>query len=151
MRAGKLCIYPLRQPAQDEAREKSLSSLVRDIEQLPKQYRVVVVDAITNLASSSPDYSVIEFFSSYKRLCASGKTMILVAHSYTFDEKLLVRLRSLCDAHLSLHVQNSWAKLMKTLEVRKVQSADQPTGSIVNFEVKPRIGIQIIPVRTARV
>jgi archaellum biogenesis ATPase FlaH/ActR/RegA family two-component response regulator len=151
LRSGKLLVQALRQPVEDETRGASLFALVQDIQDLPQRYRVVFVDAITNLASSSPDYAVIEFFSACKRLSVAGKTIVLVAHSFTFDEKLLVRLRSLCDGYLSLHVQNTGAKLMNTLEVRKVHSAEQPTGSIINFDVEPGFGIHIIPMQQARV
>ena len=86
-------------------------------------------------------------FSSSKRICSGGKTIVLVAHSDAFNEQMLIRLRSLCDAHLSLRVEKSGAKLLKTLEVHKIHNAELLTGNIVGFEVEPKAGIRIVPIR----
>ena len=59
------------------------------------------------------------------------EAIVLVAHSSTFDERMPVRLRSMCDGYLGLHVQSTGAKLLNMLEVRKVLNAERPTGNVV--------------------
>ena len=74
------------------------------------------------------------------------RTVILVAHSNVFDERLLVRAASLCDVHLKLCVDKMGPKLVKTLEVCKVHKAELDTGNIVSFEVHPGIGMRLNPI-----
>ncbi len=74
----------------------------------------------------------------------------MVVHSFAFDERMLIRLRSLCDAHLNLSVENIGAKQMRVMEVSKVHNADQSTGNLVSFEVEPGLGMKIIPVNKAK-
>ena len=48
-----------------------------------------------------------------------GFGLILVAHSQAFNEKIHIRLRSICDVYLSLRVETIGEKLAKLLEVQK--------------------------------
>jgi archaeal flagellar protein FlaH len=146
-----LSVFPLEESAPDNDPQDRLKQLVRNIELLPKQYQVVTIDSITTLAGSAPEHCILEFFSSCKRLCSLGRSIIVVTHTYAFDEKMLIRLRSLCDTHLSLNIKEVGGRLAKTIEVRKIHSAEQPTGNVVSFEVEPGIGMRIMPIRAARV
>ena len=143
---GKLRIVPLEEGASDNDAEGLMALLPDTIKRLPSQYKTIVVDAITNLAAYSQDRAIIGLFAACKHLCAEGRTILLVAHSYTFEEKTLVRLRSLCDAHLRTCVEKTGAKLLKSLEVCKVHNAELDTGNVATFEVQPGIGIRISPV-----
>ena len=102
-------------------------------------------DAITEPAAFSPEPEVISFFTVCRRLCARGKTIFVVAHSAAFEERLLVRLRHLCDAHLILRVEKLGPRMANTLEVSKVENAELVNNNIVSFEVKPGIGMQVLP------
>jgi flagellar protein FlaH len=95
--------------------------------------------------------SIIDFFSMCKDLCDDGRSILLVAHSYAFDEEMLVRIRSLCDAHFKLRLEQVGDRLVKIMEVLKVRGADRPTGDIVSFEVEPKVGMRIIPLAKAKV
>jgi flagellar protein FlaH len=61
------------------------------------------------------------FFSACKNLCDQGRTILLVAHSYAFDEEVLSRSRSLCDAHFRIKLEQMGDRLVKKLEVLKVR------------------------------
>ena len=80
-----------------------------------------------------------------------GRSIFLVAHSYAFDEEVLSRTRSLCDAHLKIRLEQMGDRLVKIMEVLKVRGADQRTGDAVGFEVEPKKGMHIIPLSKARV
>jgi flagellar protein FlaH len=71
-------------------------------------------------------------------------------HSYASTEQLLQRLRSMCDAHLRLRVEEVGTQLIKVLEVAKVRGAAKSTGNIVSFDVEPHLGMRIIPVTKAK-
>ena len=147
----KLRVYPLEEPTAEEAPEIVLGSLVAAIEQLPEQYDVVIVDPITNLISHIENREILGFFSSCKRLCGSGRTILLVADSYAFDQAMITRVRSLCDADLRLRLEEVGENVVKVLEVSKLRNAERNRDNTISFEVEPGIGMRIIPVRRAKV
>ena len=147
----RLNICPVEEPVPDEDCGPMLSAFALDIERLPKEQEFIVVDAITNLAGYSQDQSIVGFFSACKRVCAKGRTVVVVAHSYAFDESLLVRLSAVCDAHLKLRVGKVRDKVVRVLEVVKTNSVELNRDNTVSFEVEAASGIRIIPFSQARV
>ena len=156
-REGKLGFYPVERPAlvghpeRCEDPERSLALLALDIECLPSQYKVIIVDDITDLATHSRESSIMSFFSSCKYLCDYGRTIAVVARSYAFDERTLNRLQVVCDAHLNLRSEKIGAKMVKMLEVCKVGNAELTTGNLVSFEVVQGIGLRVVPGAKIRV
>ena len=94
--------------------------------------------------------SKIDFFAGCKKLCDNGRTVFVVVHSYAVDDRMLIRVRSLCDAHLVLKMEQVGDRLVKILEVAKVRNADQSTGNIISFDVEPGMGMKIIPISKAK-
>ena len=150
-KAGKLGIYPIGEPAPERGPEGLLASLHAQIEAMPRLFRFVVADDITDLASQSNDKTIVRFFTACKRMCSEGRAIVLVASSYAFDERLLTRLHALCNAHLSLRAEKMGAKLVKVMEIRKLHNADLPPGNVVGFEVQPGVGLRILPAGRTRV
>jgi len=146
----KLRIFPFAISARDTNPEVTFYRLLQHITQLDTSFVTIVVDSITNLVSHSAGASLIDFFSSCKSECDKGRSIILTVHSYAFDEKMLIRVRSLCDAHLSLRIEEAGERLMKVLEVSKVRNAERSTGNIISFDVEPKLGMKIIPISKAR-
>ncbi len=75
---------------------------------------------------------------------------MVTMHSYASNEQLLTRLRSICDAHLRLRVEEVGSQLVKVLEVAKVRGATKTTGNIISFDVEPNLGMRIIPITKAK-
>lgn len=111
---------------------------------------VVLVDSLTSMLMKARDEEVLDFFALCKRMVDSGRTLVLSVHSYAVDERALVRLRSLCDAQLSLRTEQVGERLIKVLEVAKIRGANRTTGNIVSFDVEPGIGMRPIPVSRAK-
>ena len=60
--------------------------------------------------------------------------------------KLVIRLRSLCDAHLQLRGGDG-AKLVRAPGGHQVRGAEEKsTGNLITFEVEPGWGMRLIPV-----
>ena len=144
-------IYPLTLRADIADTEKPFRFLKRHFAGLPKQFGLILVDSITLIVAHSNPVTIIDFFSACKDLCDMGRSIFLVAHSYAFDEEVLSRTRSLCDAHLKIRLEQMGDRLVKIMEVLKVRGADQRTGDAVGFEVEPKKGMHIIPLSKARV
>ncbi len=146
----KLRIYPLGTSTEDVNAQEAFNSLLDHFEKQPAWLKLIVVDSLTGLVTHSDDRAVIDFFSACKQLCDYGRTIIAVAHSYAFDDKMLIRIRSLCDAHLVLKMEQVGERLIKMMEVAKVRNADQATGQVISFDVEPGMGMKIIPISKAK-
>ena len=150
LKTDRLSIFPLEEPELDEGQQTLMLDLVKTMEQFPDRYKLTIIDAITNFLAFQPAEVILKFCYLCKRMCRDGRTIILVAHSSTFEEKTLVRLGALCDVQLRMGVEKVGAKLVKSLEVCKVHNAELGTGSIVPFDIEPGLGMRISPINKAQ-
>ena len=147
----RLRIYPIQIASGGGLEpEVAFARIARHIASLPEAFKVVIVDSLTNIVTHSKEASIIDFFIACKDLCDEGKTIFMVVHTYAFDEKMLIRVRSLCDAHLKLRLEEVGERLVKVLEVSKVRNAERTTGNIISFDVEPGMGMRIIPITKAK-
>lgn len=144
-------VYPLTLSGNIKDTEKPFYRLKKHFHDLPQHFKLLIVDSITLLIAHSDATANIDFFSACKDLCDEGRTILLVTHSYAFDEEMLSRTRSMCDAHFKIRLEQVGDRLVKILEVLKVRGADRATGDVVSFEVEPKVGMHIIPLSKARV
>ena len=147
----RLRIFPLTLRGDDEDTAGRFRLLLKHFDKLPGHFKLIIVDSITLLVAHSDQVANVDFFSACKNLCDQGRTILLVAHSYAFDEEVLSRTRSLCDAHFRIRLEQMGDRMVKILEVLKVRGADRATGDVVTFEVEPKVGMRIIPMSKARV
>jgi len=145
---GWLKIYYL-QPARTEL-SSCFDTLIASMDRL-KDYHLIVIDSLTPVIAYTSLEDVLSYFERCKNLCDDGRTVVNVAHSFAFNEEILIRIRSMCDAHLRLGIEEVGDRLLKFLEVLKVKGADKGTGSIVSFDVEPGIGMKILPLSKAKV
>ena len=148
-RSEKLSIYPVEEPITGQDSGPLMAALALEIERISRNFNLIVVDAISNLAGSSQEHSVMGFFSSCKRVCSKGKTIIVVTHSSGFNADLLNRVAGLCESHLNFRTSQIRNKVIREIRVLKVGDIKQDQNYI-NFEVEPDLGIKIIPVFKAR-
>jgi flagellar protein FlaH len=111
---------------------------------------LAVIDSLTYYLTHATIEEVLSFFEECKALTGRGMSIVCVAHSYAFTEEAMVRLGSMCDAHLRLRIETMGSKMVKILEVAKVRGAELNTGNIISFDVEPYLGIRIIPYSKAR-
>ncbi len=149
--ADRLRIYPLVFRSNMQGGRKPFYVLINHFSHLPQDFKLIIVDSITLLIAHSNPVAIIDFFSRCKDLCDQGLTIIVVAHSYAFEEDILSRTRSLCDARFRLRLEQVGDSMIKLMEVLKVRGAERPTGDVVSFDIEPRLGMRIIPLAKARV
>jgi flagellar protein FlaH len=145
---GRINIFPVPNTFSDEKSNQLYRMLLKHIDTMPVD--LVVVDSLTAFVTHASEPDTLDFFSRAKDLCDAGRSLILTMHSYASNEQLLTRLRSICDAHMRLRVEEVGSQLVKVLEVAKVRGADKSTGNIVSFDVEPNIGMRIIPIAKAK-
>lgn len=146
---GKLNIYPV--PSAMSA-EESLTFFSRLLNHVSRQtsYDIIAMDSLTSYVSHVPERDTLTFFTSLKKVCDENRTLLITLHAYAFDESMFIRIRSICDAHLRLRIEEVGDQLVKVLEVAKVRGAEKTTGNIVSFEVEPGMGMRIVPITKAK-
>ncbi len=146
---GWFQIYTLK-PSQ--IKDSALATFETILKTIEKQIlcELVVVDSLTPIVAHASDEETLSYFEHCKGLCDGGKTIINTAHTHAFNQDILIRIRSACDAHLKLLIEKVGDKLVKTLEVAKIRGAAQSTGNILTFEVEPGVGMKIMPISRAK-
>jgi archaeal flagellar protein FlaH len=146
---GRINVFPVPNTFSDQKSSQLYKLLLKHIDSMP-DFDLVVVDSLTAFVTHASEPDTLDFFSRAKELCDQGRSLILTMHSYASNEQLLTRLRSICDAHMRLRVEEVGSQLVKVLEVAKVRGADKSTGNIISFDVEPNIGMRIIPIAKAK-
>lgn len=145
LEVDRLRVYPVSRPARDEGSGDVFDQTTRRIEELPRHFKVVIVDDVTSLVTYSDDKQTVRFFSFCRELSDSGSTMIVAGASHAFDQGLLGRLRELCDAHFSLRVEKLGLTMGTTLEVRKALNAEMNMRNTASFEIQAGVGMKSVP------
>ncbi len=108
----KLSIFPVKAMRAKDGLKALLDAVLSQAD-----HDMVIVDSLTSFIAQASMEKVVSFFEECKSFCNEGLTLAVVAHSHAFDSTVLVRIGSLCDAHLRLSIETTGQKLMKTLMV----------------------------------
>lgn len=146
---GHFLIFPAQTTRSGRQSTEIFDILLEDIAKRT-DVDLVVVDSITSLMLHTEITQAITFFEDCKQLCDRGKTIINVVHSYAFDDGSLIRIRSMCDSHLKLRVEEIGDQLINVLEVGKIRGAHKTVDNIISFRIEPGIGMRIIPISRTR-
>jgi len=90
---------------------------------------VVIIDSLTMFTEYTEQSSVLSFLTNCKNLVDHGKTILITLHTYAFEEDTLIRIRSICDAHLSMKKALIGDKYVMVLEVVKVRAPARRPGT----------------------
>jgi archaellum biogenesis ATPase FlaH/CheY-like chemotaxis protein len=150
MESENLVVYPLPPPVAGQDSAPLFTELALDMERVQNKHEVLIVDTITNLASSSQEQTIIGFFAACKRLTNMGLTILLVTHSVAFNADLLTRAASLCETHLSLRTGKIRDKVIRVVNVTKLNDVVLKNDNEVSFEIEAGRGISIIPYSSAK-
>ncbi len=146
---GRLLVFPAETTSSGWNPKSVFDLLLKDIVER-SAYDLIVVDSITSLMLHTDITEAITFLENCKQLCAEGKTIINVVHSYAFDRGSMLRIRSMCDAHLNLRIEDIGDQLINVLEIGKIRGAGKTADNLISFTVDPGRGIRIIPISRTR-
>jgi archaeal flagellar protein FlaH len=147
---GAFNVYPVPAAMSPDAATNAFDNMLAHLAQLQGRFDVIFVDSLTSFVSQVPESATLSFLTSVKEYCDQNMTIFFTLHSHAFEEAMFVRMRSMCDAHLRLRVEEVGDQLVKVLEVAKVRGAEKTTGNIVTFDVEPALGMRIVPISKAK-
>ncbi len=138
--------------------EKSLKLIINHIQGLPALYKLVIIDSPSVYLTKVNPMVKVDFLQSCKELCGQDRTIVLAIDSSAFEKKALLRAYTMSDYYLKLQTNDAIldtgqidTRIIKILEVTKICGADRWGGEGMKFEIKPGIGIQILPFVRIRV
>ncbi len=149
---GHLKIFPMHITGFQWTEEQMHGILQRIMDHIRQsKAEVIIIDSLTMLTEYTENDAILTFLTNCKNIVDHGKTILFTMHTYAFEEDTLVRIRSICDAHLMMKRSLVGEKYVMVLEVVKVRGARKTTGNLVSFEVHPGYGMKIIPISMAKV
>lgn len=143
---GRLRIYPMELAYLKAQAPMAVLQAIRET----TDCEAIIIDSLTSALASLSAEASLRFFEECKRLCATGKTLIIVLHNQVVSADVLVRMRSMCDVHLQLRTVDDGKRVLKMLEVSKVRGGGSATGAIVSFDVEPGWGMRVVPVNKVK-
>lgn len=156
--ADRLRVYKIYSKTVMREPQKSLKLIINHIEGLPRQFKLVVIDSPSVYLTRVNPVVKVDFLQSCKELCGKGLTIVMAIDSHVFEKKTLSRAYSMSDYYLKLKSHDAIletgkvdSRIIKILEVTKLCGAERWGGEGMRFEIKPGIGIQILPFVRIRV
>lgn len=111
-----------------------------------EKIQLFAVDSLTFLVTGVDEERVLKFFSDIKIATEDeGVSFLLTIHPYALSQELLVRVRSMADAHFLLSIKEMGERIIKLMQVMKVKGASKPTAQTVSFDVDPAFGVRVLP------
>ena len=142
---GRVKFHPMQIPSVDDEPENLMAALASDIERIPCNEEIIIVDSISGLAEISEDRATLRFFSACHRLSSEGRIIIVVCRSSAIERSTGTRIHGVCDTHIKLSTESIRNKLVNTLQVLKVNKAELRSDAGFSFEVTPGVGVTIVP------
>jgi len=104
-----------------------------------------------SMAQSPNEKNILEFFTEAKNIVdKEGKSIFFTIHKHAIPQDLMIRIRSICDAHISLTIKEVRDKVIRFINVNKIRGASKSTNIIIGFEVDPAFGVKVIPFSSAK-
>ena len=149
---GYLRVFPLHVAGFEWKKEEMEGIMARLVAHIRNSKSpVAIIDSLTLFTKYTQTDTILEFFTSCKTLADQGKTILVTLHTYAFEEDTLVRIRSICDAHLFMKKDLFGDKYVMVMEAVKVHGARKTIGNLLMFEVHPGYGMKVIPMSFARI
>ena len=138
--------------------DKALQLLLRNISGLPARFKLVLIDAVSPFIAHARPEVKVNFLQASKELCEQDRSIVLVVDTHILEGKILHRAHEMSDYYLRLRSQDAIlqpgqvdTRVIKLLEVTKLAGADRQGQAGIKFEIKPGVGIQILPMVNVRV
>ena len=132
--------------------EKSLQIILDHIVELPERFRLVIVDSPSPFLYLVSRVTKMDFLQACKELCEQSRTITLALDTHVFESKTLLRAYAMSDYYLRLRSHDVMldtgqydTRVIKALEVTKLAGAERFGQEGIKFEIKPNVGIHLLP------
>ena len=158
LKNDRLRIYGISSKNDLKNSEKFLKIITKHISELPERFGLVIVDSATPFMGRVNPTIKVDFLHTCKELCEGKRTIVLALDSHIFEGKTLYRAYAMSDYYLKLKSNDMMldtgqvdTRVIKILNVTKLGGAERHEGEGIKFEIKPGVGIQILPFVKVRI
>lgn len=158
LEADRFRVYKIYAKSVIREPQKSLELIIKHIEGLPPHFKLVVIDSPSIYLSKVNPTLKVDFLQACKELCVNERTIVMAVDFHAFEHKTLARTYAMSDYYLKLRSQDALlepgkvdTRIIKILEVTKICGAERYGGEGMKFEIKPGVGIQILPFVRVRI
>ena len=137
--------------------EAALQGLVNHIHGLPREYQLVFLDSPSWLLNHVNSEIKMDFLCLCKEM-SRARSIVVALDTYVFEQDEVNRVYALSDYYLRLRSHDPFLedgqidpRVIKKMEVTKLSGVRRYEDEGFKFEIKPRIGIQILPFMKVRV
>lgn len=130
----------------------ALQGLINHMVGIPEEFQLVFFDSPSWFMTHADPMVKIDFLHVCKELCEAGRTMVLVIDTHVFEQRTLARAYAVSDYYLQLRNYDSVLetgqmdlRVIKRLVVNKLGGVNRQGSEEIKFEIKPRVGIQLLP------
>lgn len=152
VKMDRLRIYGISSKNDLRESEKYLKVITKHISELPERFGLVIIDSATPFMSKVNPTIKVDFLHACKELCEGKRSIVLALDSHIFEGKTLYRAYAMSDYYLQLKSNDTIldtgqvdTRIIKILTVTKLGGAERHGGEGIKFEIKPGVGIQILP------
>ena len=154
----RLRIYKMGTTRVYKGAEKSLKIIIRHVLALPMRFKLIIIDSPSPYMLHLSPTGKMDFLESCKELCEHYRSIILTLDAHVFENTTQLRAYAMSDYYLRLRSQDMMlekgqvdTRVIKSLEVTKLGSVERIGQELIKYEIKPGIGIQILPFFHVRV
>jgi archaellum biogenesis ATPase FlaH len=158
LKTDRLRVYGISSKNDLKESEKYLKIITKHISSLPERFGLVIVDSATPFMSKVNPTIKVDFLHTCKELCEGKRSIVLALDSHIFEGKTLYRAYAMSDYYLQLKSNDTIldtgqvdTRIIKMLNVTKLGGAERHAGEGIKFEIKPGVGIQILPFVKVRI
>jgi archaellum biogenesis ATPase FlaH len=138
--------------------EKYLQRILNHFVALPERFKLIIMDSPSPFMTRISPVVKVDFLQACKELCDKDRTIALVLDTHVFEKKTLARAYAMSDYYLKIKSHDQMldtgqfdTRVIKELQVTKLAGAERWGQKGLKFEIKPRVGIQILPFVQVRV
>jgi len=120
--------------------------------------KIFFIDSLTYMFAEASIDDILTFLTRLRKLTepnpevTATKAVIGTLH-VNFrgeeSERLLVRIRSLCDVHIKLTKDVAQGQVVRSIEVAKMKGSRLMANRITRFEIHPAFGVRVVPTSEA--
>jgi archaellum biogenesis ATPase FlaH len=147
-----LRIYSLVASLSNQGTDVIRDDLMNHINCLPRRFSLIVLDNLTPFMTNMKPNSKADMVLAFKELCGKNRSIVLVVHTHILEKSTQFRIMAMSNYYLKI---SSGDKIIlpgviderniKTLEAWKLHGVELPRKQMVEFQIKPRVGIQVLP------
>ncbi len=131
---------------------RALQGLLNHMAGIPEEFQIIFFDSPSWFMTHADPMVKIDFLHVCKEFCDQGRTMVLIIDTHVFEARSLARAFAVSDYYLQLRNFDTTLetgqmdlRVVKRLLVSKLGGVNRQYGEEIKFEIKPRVGIQLLP------